>query len=101
MGEPGVGVSRQLFRNRGSRTGEPRLAPLHHLAAAGIIGLQELADARFGPYGVVVDADGQIHRAVEGVRVAARLAPHRESLSPLPAEELRRRPYWEPAIEVA
>src|SRR5262249_8587809 len=74
---------------------------LHHLAAAGIVRLQELPDTRFGPRNVIVDADSQVHRAVERIQVAARLAPHRENLPPLPAEELRRRPDREPAVEVA
>src|SRR5262249_9146843 len=101
MGQAGVGIASEAISNGGGRTSEPCLVLLHHLAAAGIVRLQKLADTRFGPRNVVVDADGQVHRAVERIQVAARLAPHRENVPPLAAEEFRRRPYREPAVEVA
>ena len=63
-------------------------------------GSQELADTRFAAQCRRRRCRRQVHRAVERVRVAARLAPRRRT-SRHCWPKVRRRPYREPAIEVA
>src|SRR5262249_34451103 len=101
MGQPGVGVSREPVGYGGRRAGGPPLVLLHHPAAARVGMLQKLVDTRSGPRIFVAEEDGQVHRAVERIQAAARLAPHRETLPPLLAEEFRRGPDREPAVEIA
>src|SRR5262249_38010234 len=101
MGQASIGIASEAVSNGGGRTSEPCLCLFHYFAATGIVGFQKLSNARFRARDVIVDADGQIHRTVERVRVAPPFAPHRPHLLPLLAKNFGRGRDREPAVEVA
>src|SRR5262245_22206579 len=101
MGQASIGIASEAVSNGGGRTSEPCLCLFHYFAATGIVGFQKLSNARFRARDVIVDADGQLHRTVERVRVAPPFAPHRPHLLPLLAKNFGRGRDREPAVEVA
>lgn len=67
MREAAGGVTRESVGGGVRGTAEPRLVVLHQRAAAGVIGLDEFADARLGARRIVINAHRHVHRAVERV----------------------------------